>query len=661
MKLNKIFTALAGLALLWGSSACTDEVKYDPTPKYDGDQVFFSPKAPSSIALAEGAETFTFPLQRYEANGELTVGLECSITGPEGAEMTQVFSLPTQITFPADAKEVEVPVGVVFSAVTPDFDYVLNVKVAGEKASPYGATTATFAVSYAPWTDWVKYSDEPGTMTLSAPVNGWYEDLVYTRSSALNPDLVQYKIAGPFEDIPYEYILTVHPEYKVSVDGKEYPLVLMDNIQTSQPWLKDQTDGLICDAVSFFTTPGEMTLEEVLKDYAPKYTPAYFDAEKGLFFINVFLTSTQLVKEYKAAGPNACYLQLPGFANYEIDFTVAGNFVDSEGEESVILNAYKSDDVYAYAYSIEEGELTEAEVEAVADAIAGDPDATLYFESISTIKFVPEKSGKYTVVAVGFDQSNQRIYTTSSVFEFTSVKTEDSFETIGYCLYRDGFVDAFYNIPFVAWEVEVKEDKNNPGYYRLVDPYKEWPLNVSSGGKYVLPGKYYLDVDATDPNYVRVAESEIGVQMDPRYGAFSAWCAGDLILATGKYTEDQIKQAGYYGKMKDGVITFDPGTLVASMSNYKDGAYHNSNIDLDNPANQDGFEGEYDPFWGKNGPFMVDLSDMAPVKAKQQKLPANMQCKEKANKAFVGQKNANAKQGVVVKTLDFNMLINSHK
>ena len=132
-------------------------------------------------------------------------------------------------------------------------------------------------------------------------------------------------------------------------------------------------------------------------------------------------------------------------------------------------------------------------------------------------------------------------------------------------------------------------------------------------------------------------------------------------MATGKYTEDQIKQAGYYGKMKDGVITFDPGTLVASMSNYKDGAYYNSNIDLDNPANQDGFEGEYDPFWGTNGPFMVDLSDMAPVKAKQQKLPANMQCKEKANKAFAGQKNANAKQGVVVKTLDFNMLINSHK
>ena len=568
MKLNKIFTALAGLALLWGSSACTDEVKYDPTPKYDGDQVFFSPEAPSSIALAEGAETFTFPLQRYEANGELTVGLECSITGPEGAEMTQVFSLPTQITFPADAKVVEVPVGVVFSAVTPDFDYVLNVKVAGEKASPYGATTATFAVSYAPWTDWVKYSDEPGTMTLSAPANGWYEDLVYTRSSALNPDLVQYKIAGPFEDIPYEYIFTVHPEYKISVDGKEYPLVLMDNIQTSQPWLQDATDGLMCDAMSFFTTPGEMTLEEVLRDYAPKYTPAYFDAEKGLFFINIFLTSTQLVKEYKAAGPNACYLQLPGFANYEISLTEVGNFVDTEGKESIVLDIYKSDDVYSYAYAIEKGELSEEQVNAVAEAIKSDAEAELNYESLTTIKYSPEEDGMYTFVAVGFNQSGEAVCVSSETFKFESVKKASEFKEIGMCEYTDAYLPyLMQNFPVETWDVMVEESTVTPGLYRLVDPYYAIAEMYGQSGFTYVKGTHYVLIDATDPDGVFIELQATGLDMknDGDQMIVGSMAANAM---EGGYTLEQVKAAGMCGTLKDGVITFPDEMLLGSWISF---------------------------------------------------------------------------------------------
>lgn len=568
MKLNKIFTALAGLALLWGSSACTDEVKYDPTPKYDGDQVFFSPEAPSSIALAEGAKTFTFPLQRYEANEELTVGLECSITGPEGAEMTQVFSLPTQITFPADAKKVEVPVGVVFSEVTPDFDYVLNVKVAGEKASPYGATTATFAVSYAPWTDWVKYSDEPGTMTLSAPANGWYEDLVYTRSSALNPDLVQYKIAGPFEDLPYEYIFTVHPEHKVSVDGKGYPLVLMDNIQTSRPWLQDQTDGLICDAMSFFTTPGEMTLEEVLRDYAPNYTPAYFDAEKGLFFINIFLTSTQLVKEYKAAGPYACYLQLPGFANYEISLTEVGNFVDTEGTESIVLDIYKSDDVNSYAYAIEKGELSEEQVNAVADAIKADPEAELNYESLTTIKFSPEEDGTYTFVAVGYNESGEAVCVSSETFEFESVKKASEFKEIGMCEYTDAYLPYLIkDFPAETWDVMVEESTVTPGLYRLVDPYYYIAEKYGQSGFTYVKGTHYVLIDATDPDGVFIDLQATGLDMQNNSDQMIVGSVAGNALAGGA-TLEQVKAEGKCGTLKNGVITFPEGMLLGSWTSF---------------------------------------------------------------------------------------------
>ncbi len=658
MKFNNIIKSLLGVALVAGAWSCTDEVSYDPTPKYDGDQVYFSSDDHTTISITEGATSFSFPLHRYAADGELTVGLVGKVTNSEGVEMNDVFSIPTQVTFPADAKVVEVPVGVVFTSIVPAEKYTFSVSVAGEAASPYGQTSQVFKLSYDPWTEWTEYSSEDGSFQMAGLWDYLLEDKIEVRKSTVDPSVEQYRFPGPIPDEVFDFVISVDYKKTIKVDDVDVPLVTLDKVDFGDVDIDgSKTPSYMQDVVKGLMTLAGWNMDTALAFCAQNdMMPSYFDVDKGLFYLNIIFWNDATAAEGRFYGPFMNYMQLPGFADYEINFTVAGNFVDSEGVESVILNAYKSDDVYAYAYSIEEGTLTEAEVEAVAEAIAANPDATLYRESLTTIKFQPEKSGKYTVVAVGFDQANQKVYTTSSVFEFTSVKSEDSFETIGFCLYRDGFIDAFFEIPFVAWEVEVQEDKNNPGYYRLVDPYKEWPVNVSNGGKYVLPGKYYLEVDATDPNYVRVAESEIGVQIDPEAGAFSAWCAGDLLLAAGKYTEDQIKQAGYYGKMKDGVITFDPGTLVAAMSKFRNGAYFNSNIDLDNPANQEDFDGEYDPFWGTNGPFMVDLSDIAPAKAKQQKLPANMQCKEKANKAFAGQKNANAKQGVVVKNEELGKL-----
>jgi hypothetical protein len=115
----------------------------------------------------------------------------------------------------------------------------------------------------------------------------------------------------------------------------------------------------------------------------------------------------------------------------------------------------------------------------------------------------------------------------------------------------------------VTYQVEIEESVDNPGKYRLVNPYGEaFPYNEP--GDWDADNTYYLTIDATDPEYVNLVQSDLGI--DWGSGPMTALGLADYFLATDKeVTKDMLKAAGYYGKLVDGVITFNAKTLGLIM------------------------------------------------------------------------------------------------
>ena len=144
-------------------------------------------------------------------------------------------------------------------------------------------------------------------------------------------------------------------------------------------------------------------------------------------------------------------------------------------------------------------------------------------------------------------------------------KTEPNpevFKSLGMATYTDDIVSTLFGAPTVTYQVEIQESVDNPGKYRLVNPYGEiYPYNEP--GDWDADNTYYLTIDATDPDYVNLVESDLGI--DWGYGPMTALSFADYFIATGWATKEELKADGYYGKLVDGVITFNVKTLGLAM------------------------------------------------------------------------------------------------
>lgn len=167
----------------------------------------------------------------------------------------------------------------------------------------------------------------------------------------------------------------------------------------------------------------------------------------------------------------------------------------------------------------------------------------------------------YTVVVWGTNGMQTKV-------AYASYKTEKNpevFKSLGKATYTDDIVGPLFSKSPVTYEVEIEESVENPGKYRLVNPYGEvFPHNKP--GAWDDSQTYYMVIDATDPDAVVIPQQALGV--DWGYGMMGVWCMVENYLAQGapaSYVEP------YYGKLKDGVITFPAKSLIVLDD---DGAYY---------------------------------------------------------------------------------------
>lgn len=576
MKLNKLFCYLMGAMLLIGTPSCTDEVEYTPAGQFTGLNVFFT-SATSSVSLPENATEISVELLRGEASEALTANLSSSVFDNEGTELSDVFSVPSSVSFVAGEEKATITIGVNFANVVADTPYKINISIDGEDTTPYGPTSTAVTVSYSPWSPMNRYAGNDDYSTVTVSILGLETEVATYYSESLIKPVTLFQF-GDYDcpelndnEESWTYVAS-GMNYEVTLDNTTNYVTLtptpianfnVTNIGQRTGWMTDIYTYVSEINPGYIANVPNVTAEDFKG--ASKYNP-----ETGLFEINTICYIPEGVLE-----DTYDYIQLPGFAHYEVVFNVVGNFVDQTGAESVIISAYKSEDLNSYTYEVYPGKLTDNEIAEKVAEIQANEDAVLYTDLTKTIQLMLTEEGPYTIVAVGYDKNTNKIYETSFEFTFSTVKADSPWVSIGTCLYTDDFVaSAYNNMGGDTWEVEIEENKDENGYYRLVNPYKSW-IEMMGAPQNYLDGDYYLYINASDPEGVYIPESPLGFIIDPADGQFIAYSMAARYLEAGNPL-DAIKQAGYCGEIVDGVITFPTKSLLMSFEN--DASWYYANV-----------------------------------------------------------------------------------
>ena len=171
---------------------------------------------------------------------------------------------------------------------------------------------------------------------------------------------------------------------------------------------------------------------------------------------------------------------------------------------------------------------------------------------------------------IGFKQTDAKT---------TAIQINHNWVDLGLCDYVDDIATSLFMVDPVRFKVKVQQDEANPGFYRIVDPWANYPYKEQVVNDPDCPGtfsegdSYYILIDTTDPDYVRMLESPLGV--DDGYGEGTAFSltelVGEVVGAFPLKQEDADKSAG---KLTDNVITFP---VIRALAIEQDGSYYAAN------------------------------------------------------------------------------------
>lgn len=194
----------------------------------------------------------------------------------------------------------------------------------------------------------------------------------------------------------------------------------------------------------------------------------------------------------------------------------------------------------------------DADAKAVADAIAaGELQATDVSSGRIEVPFDAEELGseKLQIIVAVIANNVVKSFDNAS-FEYYG-EGGNPWKSLGTGYYTDDVIlPLFYNHAPLTYEVEILEHSENPGLYRIMNPYAK-SVHPAGDDDYA-PEGMYIEVNATDAEGVYIQQQSLG--MDWGYGEMSLVSYGATYFSN--YPFETVKGAGYLGKVVDGVITF---------------------------------------------------------------------------------------------------------
>ena len=533
------FIALAVLAL--GFSACTEQVEYAPAEMPSNDQVYFSNTNATKIDIEKEAVSFDIHVSRIACGAAASV----PVTVEADSLANVLFDFPATVEF-GDSMTTAVYTVSVNEGIVLEYEQYSNISlsISEEIATPYGNSTFSFQVGVpAPWSDWEEFGK--GTFNLGIYWSGTHSELpIYYREYLLNDVDAQFYIPG----IANSMDLTI-----------EY------NRQTGA-----------CQILPQYATTnsnyGQVTITDIPhypftnidpKDY--ETYPCTFDAEKGLFTFNVaYIVCTLYNANTNGSFGNGVEtFQLDGYyvPDYSLTMEYRGNYVDKNGTNNAVISTTKGVDVAKYLMTV-----ISADEDANA-AIQGMLKGEVACDTLTEAGFYAypmTASGNYKALAITFDAEENPLEAYSTGFEFWVAGDSNPWESLGYAVYTDDVILPLYGNPAMSYYVEVLENKEQPGLFRLMDLCgPEYPFY--SYGTYKEGS--YIEIDATDPEAVWI-EGWQSTGFDLGKGVHEMTSMAWYQATAQGATKEDAKEAGLCGTYADGIITFPAdGILVAIGEN----------------------------------------------------------------------------------------------
>ena len=532
-----IYNVLLTVFALTAFTACSDsdsDYKWADVPT--NAQVYFSNALPSQQNISKKTNSFTIPVNRVKTDDAITVGI--SLQSDDN-----FLSAPASVSFAAGQSTTEFTLSYdPESLVYDEFKSATLTISDASYTTPYGASEYTFKAGVlSPYASigtgklvedyyWgyncsvniMQNQENPNVFRIygaSAPVNGGSAS-DYLEITVCKPGDTFRGVTVTQNDLVY------FADYNTGYHHSTYDADIMwyhpSKFTASNPeefWLHNvvlayQEDG----------TPGQIQL-------APRY---YMDGVGGW---NASQSDDVIV------------ITFPGYApkDYSAAFACAGVFTDLSGSvfaEGVLELGADAQDVRAVVVS------ADADADAVADAIAaGDLETTAVTAGNIYVPIEEGQTGKLQVVVVVLDEEGAVKGVYASPFEYYGGGA-NPWQSLGIGLYTEDFIGSVFGADPVTYEVEIEENSEHPGLYRMLSPYDgKFPYNED--GDWDASSVYNIEVNAEDPEGVYIEQQATGV--DWGYGPISIISWGARYLGSNSF--EDVKAEGYLGTLVNGVIT----------------------------------------------------------------------------------------------------------
>lgn len=532
-----IYNVLLTVFALTAFTACSDsdsDYKWADVPT--NAQVYFSNALPSQQNISKKTNSFTIPVNRVKTDDAITVGI--SLQSDDN-----FLSAPASVSFAAGQSTAELAISYdPESLVYDEFKSATLTISDASYTTPYGASEYTFKAGVlSPYASigtgklvedyyWgyncsvniMQNQENPNVFRIygaSAPVNGGSAS-DYLEITVCKPGDTFRGVTVTQNDLVY------FADYNTGYHHSTYDADIMwyhpSKFTASNPeefWLHNvvlayQEDG----------TPGQIQL-------APRY---YMDGVGGW---NASQSDDVIV------------ITFPGYApkDYSAAFACTGVFTDLSGSvfaEGILELGADAQDVRAVVVS------ADADADAVADAIvAGDLETTAVTAGNIYVPIGESLTGKLQVVVVVLDEEGAVKGVYASPFEYYGGGA-NPWQSLGIGLYTEDFIGSVFGADPVTYEVEIEENSEHPGLYRMLSPYDgKFPYNED--GDWDASSVYNIEVNAEDPEGVYIEQQATGV--DWGYGPISIISWGARYLGSNSF--EDVKAAGYLGTLVDGVIT----------------------------------------------------------------------------------------------------------
>ncbi len=521
MKINKYFLGLA-VAIMGGLTSCNTDVEgeYYHTGL---DNVSFDVASKAlSVPVEESTATIPVTVTRGNITSAYTVHLETEASA-EG-----IFSNDANNTITFEAGQGTTTFNVKAANLEKEVPYTYTLKLSeadiatADTITKSQISTITITVQReGDWTEWKKWNS---TGTADYYYSGFF-------------------FSGDDPDLPFLYRQSVtspnNYQLKVQKWGYGVELIMNYDSSTGEVYVPETFTGYV------HPTYGNIYIAD-FTNYSAQAPKGYFDTQKGIIALSVYY--------YDAEGPwNAGYeyLYIDGYvrADYTISsLTYAGIFTDPQQNVfavGALELAADAKNVKAVVVS------ADADAEAVADAIAaGELEATDVEAGNIYVPIAEGLTGKLQMVVVSLDAEGTVASIASAAFEYYGGGA-NPWKSLGIGYFTDNLLTSFFgpdeNTAYdpQTYEVEILENSDEPGLYRLVNAF-QGAAEYMGYSAYYTPTDIEVNATVADGVYIEAQLTGLSTYATGTYGGY----------ALQSYDFATLYQYGYFGWLEDGVMTF---------------------------------------------------------------------------------------------------------